>query len=728
MHIEDTTQASLSQEEQELIIITSDDDLVTQGWPGTGTTEDPFVIEGLYFDSGYETYINVSNVDSVILIQNCWFNYSYIAVSLFDVEECTVANCTFIGGAWAVRVLNSTRCTLINNSFVENLFPAESENTSQLIAVGNSFDSCNILYQSHCRDVVFEDNDFIRWFDFHVLECENYTFIENRIWGPTKNELYISYSYAFPLYVGAQRVNISNNSFFNSTSSLPIGNFLTQAGPATSVTVSNNSFADGGLSFPAWLSAAIVDSGDFSGNTVQGQPVLILRGNQSAVVECSEYPQVVAFGCENTFFTGGFFRQVGTGLALFGCNNASIDGVSAVKCRTGVVIGNCTDTTVDGVTTDTCYRGITLGFSTRAMVSDCNLSNGSVGIYMLDVFNITVTRCNLHENYKGVELWGSRNCLFYANVLDNMRNVDYAFSSTPFDRWDDGSGTGNVWNDYFGFGPYILDTQRGRTLADHFPEVQVPWIQTPSFMVLTGTVTLLLVVSAVLVISFVMSRQRGGWFAGAVRIRYNWLLPVSFACVLLVPYVLTIGYSDYGEFHWTLGGMTYNIWSDLGWVYSTPSLLSLPPLSYGIISLLTLFVFIPLTFGLTWRPWQLRKSSDTSGAVTNTLLWLALTLIVFALMVYQLPYQFFWGSVEVRIPLPLTPALIFFTLRLAKPAASDETETEHITESHIEHSGRMEALEGTCKNCGEDYRFPVLGADGKHRCPKCANPIRQSVH
>lgn len=31
---------------------------------------------------------------------------------------------------------------------------------------------------------------------------------------------------------------------------------------------------------------------------------------------------------------------------------------------------------------------------------------------------------------------------------------------------------------------------------------------------------------------------------------------------------------------------------------------------------------------------------------------------------------------------------------------------------------------GRCRNCGESYEYPILSADGKHRCPRCAKPVR----
>jgi hypothetical protein len=44
-------------------------------------------------------------------------------------------------------------------------------------------------------------------------------------------------------------------------------------------------------------------------------------------------------------------------------------------------------------------------------------------------------------------------------------------------------------------------------------------------------------------------------------------------------------------------------------------------------------------------------------------------------------------------------------------------------DNEFEFSAQMKPPVGPCGNCGEDFRHPVLSADGKYRCPKCAKPV-----
>ncbi len=58
------------------IQIFSDDDFETQGWPGSGTIEDPYVIEGLIIDGWQEPYhcIYLRHFVSSVIVRNCYLD------------------------------------------------------------------------------------------------------------------------------------------------------------------------------------------------------------------------------------------------------------------------------------------------------------------------------------------------------------------------------------------------------------------------------------------------------------------------------------------------------------------------------------------------------------------------------------------------------------------------------------------------------------------------------
>ena len=52
-----------------------------------------------------------------------------------------------------------------------------------------------------------------------------------------------------------------------------------------------------------------------------------------------------------------------------------------------------------------------------------------------------------------------------------------------------------------------------------------------------------------------------------------------------------------------------------------------------------------------------------------------------------------------------------------------ESSTKEFIENHIEFLQRRDTMVWPCPNCHVSYAYPVLSADGRYRCPKCASPV-----
>ncbi|MFW9889215.1 MAG: hypothetical protein ACFFER_13600 [Candidatus Thorarchaeota archaeon] len=52
-----------------------------------------------------------------------------------------------------------------------------------------------------------------------------------------------------------------------------------------------------------------------------------------------------------------------------------------------------------------------------------------------------------------------------------------------------------------------------------------------------------------------------------------------------------------------------------------------------------------------------------------------------------------------------------------------EAETKEFIENNIRFFKKRDLLDWPCGSCGESYAYPVLSADGRYRCPKCAKPV-----
>lgn len=105
------------------IIIRSDSEFASQGWPGEGTEENPYVISGLNITSS-STCINISSTNVYFEIRDCLISSPEQSISngiIFDtVTHGTVNKCVIELHKDGINLLESPYCTLINNTISDN--------------------------------------------------------------------------------------------------------------------------------------------------------------------------------------------------------------------------------------------------------------------------------------------------------------------------------------------------------------------------------------------------------------------------------------------------------------------------------------------------------------------------------------------------------------------------------------------------------------------------------
>jgi len=122
------------------VVVDSDADFVDQGWPGSGTESDPYVIAELEIDAtGYRAGIFIGNTTSYFTVHGCLVQGAtdagihvlnavngallnntcqsnpWYGIVLFDCGEMDIENNTCSGSGDGIYVINSDDCSIVNN-------------------------------------------------------------------------------------------------------------------------------------------------------------------------------------------------------------------------------------------------------------------------------------------------------------------------------------------------------------------------------------------------------------------------------------------------------------------------------------------------------------------------------------------------------------------------------------------------------------------------------------
>ena len=87
-----------------------------EGWPGAGTPEDPYIIQGLDIATADSYAISVSSTNVSFVVTGCSLVGSFGAVHLTEVRNCTFHGNELLGAHYAVIMSGSDAVTVTNNT------------------------------------------------------------------------------------------------------------------------------------------------------------------------------------------------------------------------------------------------------------------------------------------------------------------------------------------------------------------------------------------------------------------------------------------------------------------------------------------------------------------------------------------------------------------------------------------------------------------------------------
>jgi parallel beta-helix repeat protein len=392
------------------IIIDSNDDFDTQGWPGDGTFQFPYIIEGLEITGIICIDISFTTVN--FEIRDCFLiprgSYS-CGVKLDELQNATIKSCK----------IDVLFCTGISVNYAFN---------------------CSILG----NDIYSESSG---GFGIYLDDLHTGELSDNSV---TLDEGGIQ-------LIGCTDVSILRNSVIGKQSSIGFADSLSSV-------IINNTIVQGGFRFDEdyFLCVNI-----FTGNVVNGLPVGYFINVKNLEIDGMLYGQVILANSSDTSVIGGIFNNCEIGVQVAWCTNCIVDGVSASWNYIGIQLTNLLNCTISNSTTiQSIHAGVQLVGSDNCTITGCETAFSNEGVEIFYSSYCNITRCKIYSNLHGISIQHGIN----ANIIWDNRlgwNDINAEDDAPTTLWDDGMSRGNSWSDYSGIGTYEISGEGGT--EDRYP-------------------------------------------------------------------------------------------------------------------------------------------------------------------------------------------------------------------------------------------------------------------
>lgn len=162
-------QTSATIKQTSVIYISGNDDFNAKGFPGNGSVNNPYRIEGLDLTSASaDILIRIQYTDAYFQISDCKLKGTSIGIWLIRVEHGTITNNTIHSNSWGIY-LNSASNNTLSNNIIFNTSSSALSLYSQFGPTNNNIISENTIYNSSHSGI-------------HLNGASNNTFFNNTIY------------------------------------------------------------------------------------------------------------------------------------------------------------------------------------------------------------------------------------------------------------------------------------------------------------------------------------------------------------------------------------------------------------------------------------------------------------------------------------------------------------------------------------------------------------------
>ena len=409
------------------IIIDDNSDFETQGWPGEGTVEQPYLIAGLNINATTGvSAINITNTDVDFFIMDCWLtSNSTDVIELSSVTHARITNNTILQGERGVAAFHCSDLTIYDNLFYSfGWAGVYMEDCSLSRLSNNNCTNCFVgLHIEQSNNILVEDNFCTGCLGGIAiyLECEEITVFNNTLtdndigiglYLDCTNNLIDSNNCTENLVYGIYSQGCQDNEILRNFGRGQIGDIVlenctshtisgndggetTGAGPdmvaSISLYNSNNSFITNNHVFNAFLCIEVANGSSY--NVIADNDCLFYVGG---IVTWNGAPHNTI---TNNTCDGGWWGE-----ADIFVQDSSYCTVTENRCNRSMLnIGSFESnhtTVVDNECFESAYAGIGLDGNYHTMVEGNILGNGSTGIVALSQVYATI-KDNTISNFTG---------------------------------------------------------------------------------------------------------------------------------------------------------------------------------------------------------------------------------------------------------------------------------------------------------------------------------------
>ncbi|MCG3226623.1 MAG: right-handed parallel beta-helix repeat-containing protein [Candidatus Heimdallarchaeota archaeon] len=352
------------------ITVESDADFISYGFPGSGNTSYPYIIENYTISGDYQYGINIKNTTKHFIIRNCTIQVDN-GISVEDTANNTATifnntiSCTYSG----IRVLNSNECNISSNLCVDTGL-----------------------------------------YGIYVDECYSAFVDSNTCTDASENNIVIRSS---PLSY------VTNNLCANAISYGMFAQFSTNS------TLINNTFIHDGLEIQE--AHSIYRTYTVINNTVDGKQIGFFVDEDDFNITTPLYNQLYVISCSNVLIINQEFKSTDTALFVFNSSSIDIEYSHWLRNDQAFRIEICTD--VSFVYNTVVSNDVIGSFSVLNLdISDNYFGyNNAEGIRIKSSYEILILNNTISNNEFGIRIQSSRSLHIQNNFINSNSRYGIEF-------------------------------------------------------------------------------------------------------------------------------------------------------------------------------------------------------------------------------------------------------------------------------------------------------------